>query len=58
MTPDPKTIDPSMLAADALAAMELNETGPLLMYFIVDDTGRPTGLLHIHDILRAGLKAE
>lgn len=58
MTPNPKTIDPAMLAADALSAMELNESGPLLMYFIVDDEGRPVGLLHIHDILRAGLRAE
>jgi len=58
MTAGPKTIDPDMLAADALAAMELNESGPLLMYFIVDDAGRPTGLLHIHDILRAGLRAQ
>lgn len=58
MTPDPKTVDPAMLAADALAAMEMNKPGPLLMYFIVDDAGRPTGLLHIHDILRAGMSAE
>jgi arabinose-5-phosphate isomerase len=58
MTRDPRTIRPDVLAADALSAMELNEPGPLLMYFIVDDAGRPTGLLHIHDILRAGLSAE
>lgn len=57
MTPGPRTVSPAMLAADALAAMELNEPGPLLMYFIVDEAGRPTGLLHIHDILRAGLRA-
>jgi arabinose-5-phosphate isomerase len=58
MTPDPKTCAPEMLAADALAMMELNRPGPLLMYFIVDDDGRPCGLLHIHDILKAGLTAE
>lgn len=58
MTPNPKTISPDVLAADALSRMELNEPGPLLMYFIVDTAGRPTGLLHIHDILRAGLRAE
>ena len=58
MTSDPKTVDPDLLAADALAAMEMNRPGPLLMYFIVDDEGKPTGLLHIHDILRAGLSAE
>lgn len=58
MTPNPRTVDPSMLAADALSMMELNEPGPLLMYFITDGAGRPTGLLHIHDILRAGLAVE
>lgn len=58
MTRGPRTTDPDMLAADALAAMELNEPGPLLMYFVVDGDGCPTGLLHIHDILRAGLSAE
>jgi arabinose-5-phosphate isomerase len=58
MTPDPKTCAADMLAADALAMMELNRPGPLLMYFVVDDNGRPRGLLHIHDILKAGLTAE
>ncbi len=58
MTPNPRTIDPDVLAADALARMELNLPGPLLMYFIVDGGGKPVGLLHLHDILRAGLRAE
>lgn len=58
MTHHPKTIDARTLAADALAKMELNLPGPLLMYFIVDDQQRPVGLLHLHDILRAGLRSE
>jgi arabinose-5-phosphate isomerase len=58
MTRHPKTIDPEMLAADALEKMELNLPGPLLMYFIVDAAGKPAGLLHLHDILRAGLRSE
>jgi arabinose-5-phosphate isomerase len=58
MTRNPKTIDPEILAADALARMELNLPGPLLMYFIVDGAGKPVGLLHLHDVLRAGLRAE
>ena len=58
MTRSPKTIDPDVLAADALARMELNLPGPLLMLFIVDLGGKPVGLLHVHDILRAGLKPE
>jgi arabinose-5-phosphate isomerase len=58
MTPSPKTCPPDMLAADALAMMELNQPGPLLMYFVVDDGGHPRGLLHLHDILKAGLTAD
>jgi len=58
MTHHPKTIDADVLAADALARMELNLPGPLLMYFIVDDAGKPVGLLHLHDILKAGLRSE
>jgi len=58
MTRDPKTCDADMLAADALSMMELNRPGPLLMYFVVDDHGCPRGLLHLHEILEAGLTAE
>lgn len=55
MTKTPKTIDPDVLAVVALRSMEMNPSGPLTMYFITDDRGRPVGILHIHDILRAGL---
>ena len=58
MTRNPKTIDGDMLAAEALEKMEMNLPGPLLMYFILDDAGKPAGLLHLHDILRAGLRSE
>ncbi len=58
MTRNPKTIDADVLAADAMARMELNMPGPLLMLFIVDADRKPVGLLHLHDVLRAGLRAE
>src|SRR5688572_24596961 len=58
MTRNPKTIDGDTLAADALEMMEMNLPGPLLMYFIVNAGGKPAGLLHLHDILRAGLRSE
>ncbi len=58
MTPEPKTIDADVLAVAALNLMERNPSGPLTMYFITDDKGHPTGILHIHDILRAGLGVE
>lgn len=57
MTPNPRTINKSVLASDALDAMELNVPGPITMFFVTDAAGRPIGIIHIHDILKAGLKA-
>lgn len=58
MTRNPKTIGPEVLVSTALNRMEMNASGPLTMYFITDDHGRPEGILHIHDILKAGLNVE
>jgi arabinose-5-phosphate isomerase len=58
MTIDPRTIPPGILAVDALSAMELNTPGPITMFFVTDKAGRPIGIIHIHDILRAGLSVE
>ncbi len=58
MTRNPKTIGPEVLVSTALNRMEMNASGPLTMYFITDEDGRPTGILHIHDILKAGLSVE
>jgi len=58
MTRNPKTIGPDVLVSTALNRMEMNASGPLTMYFITDTKGRPTGILHIHDILKAGLSVE
>jgi arabinose-5-phosphate isomerase len=49
MTADPKRIGADDLAARALALME----GVVTSLVITDDTGRPAGVIHIHDILRA-----
>ncbi len=51
MTPDPKTIAAGALAAEALGLMKAHRITAL---FVLDD-GRPVGLVHIHDLLRAGL---
>lgn len=56
MTVDPRTIGSEVLAADALEQMELNPGGPITVLFVVDGEMRPLGVIHIHDILRAGLK--
>ena len=52
MTSHPKTIDKDALAARALEVMERHAITSLL---IVDPEGRPEGVIHLHDLLRAGV---
>ncbi|RMF25022.1 MAG: KpsF/GutQ family sugar-phosphate isomerase [Deltaproteobacteria bacterium] len=53
MTPNPKCVDGSALAAEALARMEEHAITSL---FIVDEqTSRPLGIVHMHDLLKAGI---
>jgi arabinose-5-phosphate isomerase len=51
----PETVSPQTLAATALRMMEERREGPITLLIVVDDENRPVGLLHIHDVLRAGL---
>jgi len=51
MTADPKVVAPRRLAAEALWIMSTNSITSL---FVVDN-GRPVGILHLHDCLRAGI---
>jgi len=51
MTRNPLTVAPSALAAEALRVM--NERSVTVL-FVVEDA-RPVGVLHIHDLLRAGI---
>jgi arabinose-5-phosphate isomerase len=54
MTPGPKkAVPPHMLASEALALMS-DPPPSVTVLFVVDD-GRPVGILHVHDILRAGV---
>jgi arabinose-5-phosphate isomerase len=55
MNDRPTTINPDMLAIGALRMMEARKRGPVTLLLAVDDDQRPVGLLHIHDVLRAGL---
>lgn len=55
MNDRPTTVRPDMLALSALRMMEQRKRGPVTLLLATDDDGRPVGLLHIHDILRAGL---
>jgi len=51
MTRNPKTVAPSLLAAEALRIM--NEKS-ITSLFVVED-GRPVGVVHVHDLLRSGV---
>lgn len=50
MTRNCKTVDPGMLAAEAVAMMETHKINALLA---VDEDGRLAGVLNMHDLLRA-----
>lgn len=54
MTPGPKkTVPPQMLASEALALM--SDPPPAVTVLFVVEDGRPVGILHVHDLLRAGV---
>ncbi|MBU8920563.1 MAG: KpsF/GutQ family sugar-phosphate isomerase [Bacteroidales bacterium] len=56
MTKEPRTTKAGILAVVALEEMEMNPGGPITLLFVTDVDGRPEGVIHIHDIIRAGLK--
>lgn len=51
MTSNPKTLSKEAMAIDALYLMREHSISQLL----VDDQGRYTGMLHIHDLIKEGL---
>jgi arabinose-5-phosphate isomerase len=54
MTAGPKkTVPPDMLASEALARM--SDPPPAVTVLFVVEAGRPVGILHVHDLLRAGV---
>lgn len=59
MTANPKTIRPGALAAEALGVMNAGKSGGGITSLFVVDPGSspavPVGILHIHDLLRAGV---
>lgn len=52
MTKNPKVIFPGTLAAQALHIMETYKITSLV---VIDDKKKPIGVVHMHDILRAGV---
>jgi len=55
MTRRPKVGRPDMLAADILREMTVGQP-KITQLFLVDAEGAPKGLVHLHDLLRIGLK--
>lgn len=51
MTAAPKTVAPDTLAS---AALEIVNSSNITALFVVDE-GRPVGIIHVHDLLRAGV---
>jgi arabinose-5-phosphate isomerase len=51
MTKDPKTVRPDQLASEALEILNSSKITAL----IVAEARKPVGILHLHDILRAGV---
>jgi arabinose-5-phosphate isomerase len=52
MTPRGRTIQPDLLAAEAVRMMQTYKITSLL---VVDEKDELVGVLHIHDLLRAGV---
>lgn len=52
MTKNPKTIGPAALAATAMQQMEMFNITQLI---VVDDYNKPVGMIHLHDLVKAGL---
>jgi arabinose-5-phosphate isomerase len=51
MTREPKTVRPEQLVTEALELLNSMKTTQL----IVVDAGKPVGVVHVHDLLRAGV---
>ncbi|NRP71748.1 Arabinose 5-phosphate isomerase KdsD [Ensifer psoraleae] len=52
MSHNPRVIKGDVLAS---AAMEFMQEHKVTVLFLIDDAGLPAGILHIHDLLRAGV---
>ena len=55
MSVSPRTVTADTLVRQALDVMESNQPGPITQLVVVEGR-RPVGLLHLHDVLRAGVR--
>jgi len=56
MTKTPTYIHSDELAIKALELMENHKPRPIFLLPVVDDSRKPVGMLHIHDLVQAGFK--
>ncbi|HEY2923611.1 MAG TPA: KpsF/GutQ family sugar-phosphate isomerase [Candidatus Eisenbacteria bacterium] len=54
MSTTPRTIEEEALIAQAVRRMEENEGGAITSLVVVDASGAPRGVIHLHDCLGAG----
>jgi arabinose-5-phosphate isomerase len=54
MNPRPLTINPDVLASEALQVMNARER-PVTALFVLNPAGQPIGVVHLHDLVRAGV---
>jgi len=54
MTKNPRTIAPGMLATEIMRE-SVNSSKPAVMVLIVAEGKKPVGIVHVHDVLRAGV---
>jgi arabinose-5-phosphate isomerase len=54
MTRNPRTISPGMLATEIMRE-SITSSKPAVMVLIVAEANRPVGIVHVHDVLRAGV---
>jgi arabinose-5-phosphate isomerase len=54
MTRNPRTIAPGMLASEIMRE-SIDSSKPAVMVLIVAEGNKPVGIVHVHDVLRAGV---
>ena len=54
MTKNPRTIAPGMLASEIMRE-SVSSSKPAVMVLIVAEGKKPVGIVHVHDVLRAGV---
>jgi arabinose-5-phosphate isomerase len=54
MTKNPRTVAPGMLATEIMRE-SINSSKPAVTVLIVAEGNKPVGIVHVHDVLRAGV---